>query len=256
MKTSENAKGSDIFRGFLISRPWISLILADGGFMKIGIVIAIERELKAFLESEYKIEELQNRSTKYFRTAVGENEVYAIKSGYGLIDAAAATQFLISCCGVEVILNFGVTGALDPVLKVEDLLLVTKCMNYDYDVSPIDPVKRRQYEEFADEFIPLDVEMAGFARKLLPELKDAVCCSGDRFIEERQDKTERFNAGCSICDMELAAIARTCALQGVKCLSVKCISDTFAGDGGDFNTNVSRSAAKAFGLIDRLLNEL
>ena len=52
--------------------------------------------------------------------------------------------------------------------------------------------------------------------------------------------------GCGICGMEIAAIARTCERRGMKCLSIKCISDTFDGNGGDFRTYVPRSAEKSF----------
>ena len=56
--------------------------------------------------------------------------------------------------------------------------------------------------------------------------------------------------------MEIAAIARTCERSGVKCLSIKCISDTFDGDGGDFNENVTRSAEKAFSALRKIIREL
>ncbi|MBQ0136018.1 MAG: 5'-methylthioadenosine/S-adenosylhomocysteine nucleosidase [Oscillospiraceae bacterium] len=224
--------------------------------MKIGIVIAIARELKSFLESDFEIETLNISNKEIYKTKVNNNEVYAIKSGYGLVDAAAATQLLISCYGCEVILNFGVTGALDRALKVDDLFVVTKTINHDYDVSPIDPVKLHQYEEFEDEYIPLDKGMIEFVKSLYPELKEAVDASGDRFIVETQDKINLYNLGCNICDMEIAAIARVCALSGVKCLSIKCISDTFDGDGGDFNTNVTNSANKAFKLMEDILYKL
>lgn len=224
--------------------------------MKIGIVIAIARELKSFLESDFEIETLNISNKEIYKTKANNNEVYAIKSGYGLVDAAAATQLLISLFDCEVILNFGVTGALDRTLKVDDLFVVTKTINHDYDVSPIDPVKLHQYEEFEDEYIPLDKGMIEFVKSLYPELKEAVDASGDRFIVETQDKINLYNLGCNICDMEIAAIARVCALSGVKCLSIKCISDTFDGDGGDFNTNVTNSANKAFKLMEDILYKL
>ena len=59
--------------------------------MRIGIVIAIERELKAFLKSNYEIEEITDNNFTCFKTVINNNEVYAIKSGWGLIDAAMAT---------------------------------------------------------------------------------------------------------------------------------------------------------------------
>jgi len=224
--------------------------------MKIGLIIAIERELKSFIDygSEKTIHKVNNKVI--YETKIGNHEVFAIMSGYGIIDASAATQLLITKFDVEVVLNFGVTGALQTGLKVSDLFVVRKTLNYDFDVSPIDPVKENQYAEFKDEFIPLDEGLIGFVKEKYPSMKEAIVASGGKFIEKVEDKIALNNKGCNICDMEIAAIARVCYLCGVKCLSIKCISDTFEGDGGDFNKNVLASASKAFDVILNLLNNL
>lgn len=222
--------------------------------MKIGIVIAIARELKAFLESDFQITVIKDHYHEIFKTEINGNEVYALKSGYGEIDAAAATQVLISKYDCEIILNFGVVGALDRALRVDDLFVVTKTCNYGYDVSPIDPVKEHQYEEFSDEYIPLDAGLINDVKALFPSIKEAVCASSDRFVEDKALKLDlNSRLGCNICDMEIAAIARIAYLNNVRALSIKCISDTFDGDGGDFNTNVSRSADKAFKLMKEFI---
>ncbi len=224
--------------------------------MKIGMIIAIERELKAFVGHGMDVrEEVINRRTVY-STRIGKHDIYAVCSGWGEIDAAAATQLLITACGCETVINFGVVGALIPGLRVEDLFLVRKVCAYGFDTSPIDDVKKHQYAEFADEYIPLDEELFEKALKIMPELKEAAAASGDRFIEDPEEKRELAALGCQICDMEVAAIARVCYLNGVPALSVKCISDTFEGDGGDFDANVERSAKAAFEVILRLLEEL
>lgn len=224
--------------------------------MKIGIVIAIERELEAFLKSSYEIEELSDGDFRTFKTTIKHHEVYAIKSGWGLIDAAMATQYLITKYHVEIILNFGVTGALDPSLKVSDLFYVKKCVNFDFDTSSIDDVVIHQYGDMKDEFIYLDESLIDLVKTIDPEIKEAVDASGDKFIDLKEDKEARFNAGCNICDMEVVAIARVCVLNHVKCLSIKCISDEYDGDGSDFEKNVRESASKAFKLIDTLINTM
>lgn len=225
--------------------------------MKIGIVIAIARELKAFLESEFEIKIIKDHYHEIYSTNINGNEVYAVKSGYGEIDAAAATQLLISKYDCEIILNFGVVGAIDRALKVDDLFVVTKTVNYGFDVSPIDPVKMHQYEEFEDEFIPLDAGLIAELKEMYPSIKEAACASSDRFVEDKALKIDlNTRLGCNICDMEIAAIARICYLNNVKALSIKCISDTFDGDGGDFNTNVTRSADKAFKLMKQFILSL
>lgn len=223
--------------------------------MKTGLLIAIESELKAFLESGVGMETEEVNGRKVYRTRIGEDEVFALCSGYGEIDAAAGTQLLITRYGCERMLNFGVTGALDPALKVEDLFVVRKVCHYDFDCSAIDPVKPHQYLGFPDEFIPLDGELIRRAQAAEPGLREAAVASGDRFVEDRAMKRELFALGCQICDMEIAAIARVCWMNKVPCLSIKCISDTYEGGSGDFLTNVERSAAQAFRVLRAVLEQ-
>ena len=221
--------------------------------MKIGLLIAIGRELTAFLASgEERTSETAAGKTVY-HTVMEGHDVYALQSGCGEIDAAAGTMLLIARYGCEVILNFGVAGALEADLKVEDLFVVEKALHYDFDISALDSVKPGQYSEYADEFIPLDTGLVCLAEEKVPGLRRVSVASGDKFVEVKEEKLRLRGLGCGICEMEIAGIARVCERSGVKCLSIKCISDTFDGDGGDFNTNVKKSAEKAFGAIRSLM---
>ena len=224
--------------------------------MKIGLLIAIERELAAFLQSgEERTEETAAGRTVYKARMEG-HDVYAVRSGCGEIDAAAATMLLIVKYGCEVILNFGVTGALEKDLKVEDLFVAEKACYYDFDLSALEGLKKGQYEEYPDEFIPLDRELVKLAEERVPGIRRTAVASADKFVVDQAEKLRLREMGCGICDMEAAAIARVCERSGVKCLSIKCISDTFDGDGGDFNLNVTRSAEKAFRGIREVLKAL
>ena len=225
--------------------------------MKIGLLIAIERELDAFLQSgEERTEETAAGRTVY-KTRMEGHDICAVKSGCGEIDAAAATMLLIVKYGCEVILNFGVTGALEEDLRVEDLFVAEKAWHYDFDVTPFSEcVKVGQYEEYADEFIPLDAGLVKLVAEKIPGIRRITVASGDKFVEDRAEKLRLRAAGCGICEMELAGIARTCERSGVKCLSIKCISDTFDGNGADFEKNVRSSAEKAFGVIREVMKAL
>ncbi len=225
--------------------------------MKIGLLIAISRELEAFLQSgEERTEETVAGKTVY-KTRMEGHEVYAVQSGCGEIDAAAATMLLITCFGCELVMNFGVTGALEEDLKVEDLFVAEKAWHYDFDVTPFsDSIKVGQYEEYPDEFIPLDAGLVKMVTEKIPGIRKVAVASGDKFVEDRAEKLRLRASGCGICEMELAAIARVCERSGVKCLSIKCISDTFDGNGDDFERNVKKSAEKAFGAIREVLKAL
>ena len=221
--------------------------------MKYGLLIAIESELKAFLESGGEMTKERVNGRTVYRTTIGKNEVFALCSGAGEIDAAAGTQLLITKYDCEAMLNFGVTGALDPSLKVEDLFVARKVRHYDFDCSAFEDVTPNQYMEFPDPFIPLDEGLIEKAKAAEPGLREAVVASGDKFVEDKTEKNRLREMGCILCEMELAAIARVCFLNGVKCLSIKCISDTFEGGSGDFLTNVERSAKAAFRVLSAVL---
>ena len=224
--------------------------------MRIGLMIAMEEEIAAFLQSgEERTEQTVAGRTVYLTRMEG-HDVYAVQSGCGEIDAAAATMLLIVKYGCEIILNFGVTGAVEEDLKVEDLFLVEKACHYDFDAKALGQPKIGQYREYPDEFIPLDPGLIRLATEQVPEIRKIAAASADKFVEDKAEKIRLRNMGCGICEMEIAAIARTCERSGVRCLSVKCISDTFDGNGADFAVNVKRSAEKAFRVIRKVMKVL
>lgn len=224
--------------------------------MKIGIVIAVASELESFLSANYKIETINSDNRQVYKVIVNDNEVYAIKSGCGQIDAASATQYLITKYNTEIILNYGVTGALKKELTVKDVFVVKGAINHDFDVSAFDDVKAHQYNDLESEIIPCDEGLIEFIKTIKPDLKEVIVASGERFVEDRQDKYNLASLGCDICDMEIAAIARVCYLNKVKCLSIKSISDTLDGDGSMFVENVRNSSNIAFNLLKELLEKL
>lgn len=224
--------------------------------MKIGIVIAVNKELKAFLESNYKVETLDIDNKEVYKTSINNNDIYAIKSGFGEIDAAMSTQYLITKYGVEVILNYGVTGALKKEITVKDVFAVSSAINHDLDTSAFDDVPPHQYSDMEKANVPLDKGLIELARTIKPDLKEVVCASGERFVWRQDDKANLASLGCDICDMEVVAIARVCLLNNVKCLSIKSISDTLEGDASDFEENVEVSGKIAFDLLDKIMNKL
>ena len=225
--------------------------------MKIGLLIAIERELEAFLASgEERTEETVAGKTVY-HTRMEGHDVYALQSGCGEIDAASGTTLLIVRYGCEMVVNFGVAGALEEDLRVEDLFVAEKVWHYDFDVTSFgDFIKVGQYAEYPDEFIPLDAGLADLVAARIPGIRKIAVASADKFVEDRAEKLRLRESGCGICEMELAAIARVCERSHVKCLSIKCISDAFDGTGANFEKNVKQSAEKAFWAIREVLKAL
>jgi len=225
--------------------------------MKIGIVIAVLRELKSFLESDFKVEEIKLKNNICYKTIINNNEVYAIKSGMGMVDSAVATTILIEDFKCDTIINYGVTGALDRSVKVKQLFIVDKVLNSGLDTSPIDPINKYQYCDLDSIYMDLDKDLIKLALDIDKEASLAICASSDRFIESKEIKEEiNKETKANICDMELASIVRTCYLLNAKCLSIKCISDSYDGDGTEFESNIVESGKKAFDLLKKILYRL
>ena len=226
--------------------------------MKIGLIVAIEGELLAMLDSNsFKYEETIENCFKVIKTIINSNEVYIVKSGCGEIDASSATQFLITKYSVDLILNFGIVGALKRDLKVSDLFLVKKVVHYDYDTSKIDGTKVAQYLEFNDVYMETKGELYKKIYGIMPSIKNVICASGDKFIEDKVVKERLANLyDASICDMESAAIVRICFKNNIEAIIIKCISDTFDGDAKEYMTNIKNSSKKAFSLLQTFLESL
>lgn len=219
---------------------------ANGEGMTIGIFTAMQKEAASFI---------QNVAPE----RVGEFTVYRFKLGLhdavlclppsvGEIAAAAACQLLISRFGAQVMLNFGVVGGLTEEMCKQKAVYVGSVCHYDMDTSQVDNCPVGYYGCFGSIAVQCDDKMLQRASSILP-LPIVRCASADKFIAEPEQKMQLHNSfGADICDMESAAFVFTCKLNGVPCLSVKCIADTLFGGAEEYEAN-SASASQMFRML-------
>lgn len=226
--------------------------------MKIGMIVAIEREIDAMLTkigTPVSEEKFPGYSVKMY--LVGGHELYVTQSGAGEIGAAAATQMLISVYNVSLIVNFGVVGGLTPEMSVTSTVVVEKAVHYDYDTSAIDNCEEARYLEYPDVYIPSNEKLCDMAIEIEPSLKKVICASADKFISSAEKKAElskKYHA--QICDMETAGILLTANRNGVPTLSVKAVSDSVSGGAGEFEAMVSEAARTCVGVMMKILARL
>ena len=75
---------------------------------KIGMIVAMDKELKDYFEKLGSVNTLEDSVYNVWQANAYGKELYIINSGVGEISAAGATQYLITKYGVEVIINFGI----------------------------------------------------------------------------------------------------------------------------------------------------
>ena len=223
---------------------------------KIGVVVAIEVDAVLGKYGEPK-ESLKKRGNTVH---VYENEdftMYVLDSGAGEIASAAGTQLLISEFGVDMIINFGVVGALTEEMTTAELCVVEKVIHYDLDTTNWLNLPRGQYPDQPSAYVPADAVLLNKALEINPSLKKVTCASADKFVDAADTKRELHEKyGADICEMEAAGIVLTCARNNVPCLLIKAISDSLTGGGAEFMTELKRVSAICFDTADKIIRSL
>ncbi len=187
---------------------------------------------------------------------IGGKTVSVVHSGAGEIAAASAAQALIDN-GAEVILNFGVVGALTPEAETSRLCVVDRIIHYDFDTSEADHAGVGRYHELPSVWIPTDDRLRNAALSAHPQMNVVNCASGDKFIGDPDKK--RKLAGefhCDICEMESAGIALTCLRNDVPCLLIKMVSDGIEGGAEEFYAELRSASARALEVMEEVLKNM
>ena len=212
--------------------------------MKIGIFTAMEKEAVSFLQQDTHKQQVGGFAVYTFK--LGKHDAYlCCPPTVGEIGAAAACQLLISHFHVDVILNFGVVGALSKNASLLSTVYVESVAHYGMDLSQVDNIPVGQYGCFDEVAVPCDKLLLSVALSVadLPRVR---CASADRFVDKPEEKTA-LNAqfGAEICDMESAGILFTCKFNNIPCLLVKTVSDSLNGGYAEYAQNV-QNATKGF----------
>lgn len=205
--------------------------------MTIGIFTAMQKEAVSFLNDEVAVEKKGEFS--FYRFTLGGNDAVLCCPPYvGEIAASAATQLLITAYHVDVVINFGVVGALTADVAVRDFVYVRDVVHYDMDTSCIEDEPVGRYSCFDDIAVKTNEFLLNKAisAKAYPLAR---CASADKFVDD-VEKKEKLHSdfGADICDMESAGVLFTCNFNHVPCLLVKCISDSVFGGYGEYKHNV------------------
>lgn len=150
-------------------------------------------------------------------------DIIGVRCGIGKVNAASATAFLIADDKVDLILNAGLSGAIQK-LRREDMIAVESYVECDYDLTAVgNPLgvkaDGQKYIYTADEkLMSYALESEGIIK--------AKAGTGDIFLTDKAKKElYRDTFGIESFDMESAAIAGVCDKSGVPMLSLRKISD-------------------------------
>lgn len=224
--------------------------------MKIGLIVAIETDS---IFAYYKdVEALPcPGGFKLYKTEKDNCEIFILRTGMGEIAAASGTQYLITACGAEIIVNFGVVGGLTDKMGVQKVCLIDRVVHYKYDCSEFLDTEIGQVDGHDSIYLPTDPVLVRKALEINGELKTATCCSGDKFVGTALEKTQIHNDfDGDVCDMESAGIVLTCEANSVPCLMFKAVSDGLAGGAKEFFEELFDASLLCLKITDEVISSL
>jgi adenosylhomocysteine nucleosidase len=206
-----------------------------------------------------KQEDVQSGIT-FARGSLYGAEVVVARCGMGKVNAAICAQAMIAAYAPTLIINIGVAGAVSPVLGVGDVVIGSKAVQHDFDLRPIG-YELGFVEEAGGVYLPCCEDVAAalyaIAHRLGYTCHTGVVVTGDQFINCRETKdTLHKTFDALACEMEGAAVAHVCTVNGVAFGLIRAISDNGDGDSvADFDKFAHEAAAKSVSLISEFLGK-
>ena len=99
--------------------------------MKIGILCAGDEELAPFLPLISNCKITEKAMLKFHAGQIDSVEVVALFSGVCKVNAAIAAQLLIDVFCVDIIINSGTAGGMEPELEIFDTVISTEVCYHD-----------------------------------------------------------------------------------------------------------------------------
>lgn len=205
----------------------------------IGIIGAMEEEVRSIQESMANVSEQQIAGMNFYEGLLAGKECVVVCSGIGKVNAAACAQILCDRYKVDKLINTGVAGGLEDAVEIGDIVLSTDAVQHDMDCVGFG-YKKGVIPRMATSEFKADEEMIEIAERCCKEVNPGVgvfrgrVASGDVFVSSAAKKAEiRASVGGYCCEMEGAAIAQVAYLNNVPFLIIRAISDKASGEACD-----------------------
>ncbi|CQH39030.1 5'-methylthioadenosine/S-adenosylhomocysteine nucleosidase [Streptococcus agalactiae] len=202
--------------------------------MKIGIIAAMEEELKLLVENLEDKSQETVLSNVYYSGRYGEHELVLVQSGVGKVMSAMSVAILVESFKVDAIINTGSAGAVSTGLNVGDVVVADTLVyhdvdltafGYDYGQMSMQPLYFHSDKTFVSTF------EAVLSKEEMTS-KVGLIATGDSFIagQEKIDVIKGHFPQVLAVEMEGAAIAQAAQATGKPFVVVRAMSDTAAHD--------------------------
>ncbi len=154
----------------------------------------------------------------------GAHRVTVCCAGMGKVNAAAATQILISVFGAQRIVFSGIAGNCSPLLRVGDVAVGCELIHHDIDDLTLENTGLKSELYHADPALVAAAEAACVAQGV--HSVTGRIATGEQFICETAVKNDIIQRCAPLCvEMEGAAVAQVAVKNAVPFVVVRAMSD-------------------------------
>ena len=197
----------------------------------IGIIGAMEEEVKALLDKTEDIHENKILDCVFYEGKIDNKQVVILQGGIGKVNSAICVTLLLTNYDIEYVINIGSAGGLKDYQNVGDVVISTGVLHHDVDVTAFG----RQRGEVPG--MPCVFQPDAVALKQVEDiLKDSkqpyhlgLIVSGDQFIcrEDQVLQILDFFPDAVCAEMEAASIAQVCHVFDIPFIITRSLSDIY-----------------------------
>lgn len=213
---------------------------------KIAIMGAMPEEIAPLLEKVENIKKIEYADNNYYEATYKGKELVIAYSKIGKVFSSLTASILLEKFACEKLLFSGVAGAINPALKIGDLIIAEKLCQHDLDISIFG--HDFGFVPEGSKFVESDETLRSIAKEVAQKnelsLIEGTIATGDQFVASNERKTfisENFQADAL--EMEGGSVAVVCDALNVPFFILRAISDTANDDAGmDFDEFMVSSA--------------
>ena len=227
---------------------------------KIAIMGAMPEEIAPLLEKVENINRVEYAKNSYYEATYKGKELVIAYSKIGKVFSSLTAATLIEKFGCSKLLFSGVAGAINPELKIGDLIIADKLSQHDLDISIFG--HDFGYVPEGAKFVETDSILRDVAKEVAQKselsLREGIIATGDQFVASNERKafiSKNFQADAL--EMEGASVAVVCDALEVPCFILRAISDTANDDAEmDFDAFMVSSAKISANFILDMVEKL
>lgn len=227
---------------------------------KLAIMGAMEEEIEPLLEHFENVNVVEYANNKFYEVSYNGLDIVIAYSKIGKVFASLTATTMIEKFECDTLLFSGVAGAINPELKIGDLIIADKLCQHDLDITAFG--HPHGYVPGGNVFVETSKELNEVAKKVALEndLKviEGTIATGDQFVHssERKDFILDTFKGDAL-EMEGASVAVVCNALNVPFFILRAISDSADMDAGfDFDEFLKSSAKNSASYLVKIVDEL